>query len=288
MKKQTLEQYVRAAHTKQTADNYLYVIINFLSIHPDARKFQYMDLVQYFDQLTIRYPKVATRIRMLAAIKKYYDFLLHTGRRIDHPCRKLIIKRKKTAIQTQDLFSMNELQLLYTRPNRYKNLDVRDRVLFSFLLQQALSSHELAELNITNIDLDKGEVHIKASAKISGRILPLDVSQIALLIRYLNETRPAMIKAKTSKLIISKAGGGMSVDSIHAVFEPLRMLFPGRTMNPERIRMSVISYWLNDRKMPVEQVMELSGLKWASSVMQYKKIDIAEQSKLINRFHPLR
>lgn len=288
MKKQTLEQYVRAAHTTQTADNYLYVISNFLSIHPDARKFQYMDLVQYFDKLTIRYPKVTTRTRMLAAIKKYYDFLLHTGRRIDHPCRKLTIKRKKTAIQTQDLFSMNELQLLYTRPNRYKNLDVRDRVLFSFLLQQALSSHELADLNITNIDLDKGEVHIKASAKISGRILPLNVSQIALLIRYLNETRPAMIKSKTNKLIISKAGNGMSVDSIHAVFEPLRMLFPGRTMNPERIRMSVISYWLNDRKMPVEQVMELSGLKWASSVMQYKKIDIAEQSKLINRFHPLR
>lgn len=287
MKKQTLEQYIRSAHTKQTADNYLYVISNFLSIHPDARKFQYMDIVQYIDQLTIRYPKVATRTRMLAAIKKYYDFLLHTGRRIDHPCRKLIIKRKKTAIQTQDLFSMKELQLLYTRPKRYKHLDVRDCLIFSLLIHQALSSHEIAGLKLSDVDPDKGTVHIRSSAKIAGRTLPINDSQVSLIAKYLNETRFALITKPTNRLVLSKTGGSISVDGIHAIFAPLRMLFPGRTLNPERIRMSVISYWLNDREMPVEQVMELSGLKWASSVQQYKKIDVAVQRQIINRYHPL-
>lgn len=71
------------------------------------------------------------------------------------------------------------------------------------------------------------------------------------------------------------------------VIETLKPLFPDRNLNPERIRMSVISYWLNDKKFPVKQVMDLSGQKWPSTVMQYKKINVEEQRELINKFHPL-
>jgi len=183
---------------------------------------------------------------------------------------------------------MEELQLLYTRPNRYKFIDTRDKIITSLLIHQALTSNEIKDLNLTNIDLDMGTIYIKASRKISGRTLELDKSQIMLLDTYINEIRPKMIRTNTNRLILSKLGKEISVCGIHAIFEPMKVLFPYKNLCPERIRMSVISYWLNDKKIPVEQVMDMSGQKWPSSVMMYKKINIEEQRELINRYHPLR
>ncbi|MDD3875995.1 MAG: site-specific integrase [Bacteroidales bacterium] len=288
MVKQTLEQYLRANHTQSTADNYLFEIKNFIAINPRARFYKYGDLVKYVEGLAVRYSKVPTRVRILAAVKKYYDFLLHTGRRNNHPCRKLNIKRNKTAIQTQDLFTIEELQLLYSRPNRYKYIDTRDKVIISLLIHQALTSNEITNLNLSNVDLDKGTIHIKASRKISGRTLELDKSQIMLFDTYINEVRPKMKRSDTNRLILSKLGKGISVCGIHSIFEPMKVLFPNKNLCPIRIRMSIISIWLNEKKIPVEQVMDMSGQKWPSSVMMYKKINVEEQRELINRYHPLK
>lgn len=277
-----------ANHTAQTAENYLYEIKKYLAINPRARYFKYADIVCYIERLGNKYHKVANRARMLAAVKKYYDYLLFTGRRKDHPCRRFFIKRKRTAIQTQDLFDMEELELLYNRPNRYNKLNIRNQVIISLLIHQALTSNEIVNLVVSNINLDKGTVYVKASRNIAGRKLQLDVSQINLLNRYINETRLKMKCNDTNKLILSIRGKEISVDGINSIFEPLKLMFPGKTLNPCKIRMSVVSYWLNEKKIPVEQVMDLSGHKWASSVLMYKKTNIDEQLELINRYHPLR
>ena len=269
-------------------DSYLFEITNYLATNSRARFYKHVDIVRHIDELGAKYPAVATRTRILAAIKRYYDYLLFTGRRSDHPCRKLYIKVKKTAIQTQDLLSMEELQLLYTRPNRYTFLDLRNKVIISLLIHQALTSEDIISLNISNVDLDNGIIFIKASRKISSRSLELDKSQIMLFDTYINEIRPQMKRSDTNRLILSKLGNGITVDGIHSIFEPLKYLYINKNLNPEKIRMSVISYWLNDKKMPVEQVMDISGIKWASSIMMYKKQNTDEQRELINRYHPLK
>lgn len=97
------------------------------------------------------------------------------------------------------------------------------------------------------------------------------------------------MRTDTNRFTLNKLGEkhGITVSALFAVIETLKPLFPDRSLNPERIRMSVISHWLNDKRLPVEQVMDLSGIKWASSVMMYKKINEAEQREIVNKFHPL-
>jgi hypothetical protein len=50
---------------------------------------------------------------------------------------------------------------------------------------------------------------------------------------------------------------------------------------------SVISNWLNSRKIPIEDVQQMAGHKWPSSTERYKREDMDEQRKLINQFHSL-
>jgi integrase/recombinase XerD len=163
------------------------------------------------------------------------------GLRNEHPCKQLIIKNKQNqSVQVQDLFSSDELQLLLTRENRYQFLDSRNSVLLSLLIYQGLTSEELAELTVKNIDLDAGTIYIKASTSQNRRTLELLNKQMIVFSKYISEIRPELLRCNTDKLLLSKFGKPISVDGIHVIIEPLKPLFPDRNLNPRTIRMSVI------------------------------------------------
>ena len=217
-KKPDLENYLRGIVAEKTAQSYLYTINHFLKTNPKAKRYQYKDIVKHMDKVSQKQCNVQYRIRILSAIKKYYDYLVMYGYRNDHPCRKLNIKIKgNQTIQVQDLFNSTELQLLMERENRYKHLDMRNNVLISLLIYQGLASDEIARLSIKDIDLDNGTVYIKGSANLNKRTLELVPKQMILFHNYINETRPALLRGSSDKFILTKLGQPIVVNSIHAM-----------------------------------------------------------------------
>lgn len=288
MKKQTVEEFLLQSHTKQTVKSYLFAINHFLKMNPRAKRYKYQNIVSYMHEISQRQPSIQYRVTILSAIKKYYDFLVMNGYRDDHPCKRLNIKVKDNqTIQVQDLFNSEELQLLMKRENRYQHLDDRNGVLLSLLIYQALTSEEIAKLDVKDVDLDAGTIYIKASTNLNSRKLELVTKQMILFSRYINSVRPELLKCETDRLILTKLGKPISVDSIHAIVEPLKPLFPDRSLNPKTIRMSVICNWLNERKMSLEHVQELVGHKWPGTTEKYIRVNSLEEVELINRFFPV-
>jgi len=283
---ETIERYLRSSHTHQTANNYIYTIKHFLAIHTKAEMFSYNDIIMYMESLTRKGLKDQTRSRILAAIKRYYDFLMETGVRQDHPCRKLVVRNNRKNIQVQDLFSHEELEMLFSRPNRYRLLDIRNKVLLSLMIYQGLSSEEIVRLTINNIDIDQGTVYVKASKRYKSRLLELHRTQFSLFYEYINDIRPKLQRESTHKLVLGKLGAPISVDGIHSMIEPLKSLFPDRNLSPKTIRQSVISNWLNDRKIPLEDVQDLAGHHYPSATERYKRIDVDDKREWVNKFHP--
>lgn len=284
----TLEQYLIQRLAKTSVANYLYTIEHYLKTNPKAKRYKYQDLVNWLAEVRRQYPNIQTSIRILSAIKKYYEFLVWTGQRNDNPCQTLTVKvGGNHSIQTQDLFTSSELEMLLNRENRYKDLLDRNKVLISLMIYQGLTSDEVIRLDVDNIDLDAGTVCVKGSSKLNRRTLELRPNQIRILDRYINETRPQMKRANTSKLILNKLGKPITVEGLFAVVETMTALFPVRKLNPRTIRMSVISNWINERKYSLETVQELAGHKWPSSTEKYRRPDENEQRKLINQFFPI-
>ena len=287
MKIPTLEMYLNEMLTTKTAESYLYTINHFVNTNPKAKRYRFKDMVNYMEQISQKQSNPQYRIRILSAIKKYYDYLIITGQRSDHPCKKLNIKRNSTqAIQTQDLFSSEELQLLLQRENRYWFLELRNRVLLSLLIFQGLSSEEIIRLELKDIDLDNGTIYIKASKNLNRRTLELKPKQILPLSKYIDEVRPKMLMVKTDKLILNKLGKPISVDGIHSIFDQLKELFPDKKLSPQTIRMSVICNWLNEKRYSLEHTQELAGHKWIGTTEKYIKVDSKNERELINRFFP--
>ncbi len=287
----TIGEYLYQEMAKASAANYLHTINHFLKIHPKAKRYKYLDLVNYLADVRQRYPNTQTSIRILSAIKRYYEYLESTGQRNDNPCQTLTVKvGSNHSIQFQDLFTSSELEMLMSRENRYRDLLDRNKVLISLIIYQGLTSDELIRLDVGNINLDAGTVRVKGSSKLLGRTLQLKPQQILLLDRYIHHTRGQMMKRKankTSKLILNKLGEPITVEGIFAVIEPLAALFPDRKLNPRTIRMSVISNWMNERKLPLETVQDLAGHRWPSSTEKYRRPNDNERRKLINQYFPI-
>lgn len=287
MEKPDLENFLRGIVSEKTAESYLYTINHFLNTNPKAKRYQYKDIVNYMEKVSKKQSNIQYRIRILSALKKYYDYLVMSGYRSDHPCKRLNIKIKgNQTIQVQELFNSMELQLLMERENRYKHLDVRNNVLISLLIYQGLASDEIVRLTVKDIDLDNGTIYIKGSANLNKRKLELVPKQMILFSNYINETRPAIKRSITDKFILTKLGKPITVDSIHAMTELFRVLFPDRKLNPQTIRMSVICNWLNEKNIPLERVQELAGHKWPGTTEKYIKVNSLEQRELINRYFP--
>lgn len=288
MKLETIEQYLYKNHTDQTAKTYLYYIQVFKMRQPNSLKMMYADILEYINTIRQSGRNAEQISPQFAAIKKYYDYLLETGQRNDHPCSGISLRRKKKPVQLQDLFTPTELELLMGRENRFNNLGLRNKVAISLLIHQGLTCSELCRIDLKDIDLDGGTVYVKGSKKCSARILGLKSSQILLIKNYIETSRKNLLKSNTSFLLITQRGVPETVDGINSMVESLKGMFLGKNLNPSTIRQSVISNLLNVYKKPLEDVQLFAGHKWPSSTEQYRRKDINEQREMINKWHPLK
>ena len=288
MRPETLEQYIYKSHTDQTAKTYLYYISVFKMKQPNARALVYLDIIDYVNDIKKNSTEVSKVSPHFSAVKRYYDYLLETGQRNYHPCKIINLKSKRKPIQIQDFFSPSELDLLMTRENRFANLELRNKVIISLLIYQALVCSELCRLELRDIDLDNGTIYVKGSKKNSSRTLSLKQNQIKLIMDYISTSRKNLLRCETDYLLITQRGVAETVDGIHSMIEPLKGLFMDRNLTPSTIRQSVIANLLNIHKQPLDVVQVFAGHKYPSSTEQYRRKDINEQLDKINMWHPLK
>jgi site-specific recombinase XerD len=286
----TFERYLaQRKHSAKTIRSYSYAVKNFLALRPDAAKFSYRDVINFMSEKVAQTENKSAIAVELAAIKRYYDFLLETGVRQDHPCRSLNFKgtsRNRNVVHV-DLFSSEELEKLLEREERYAALKLKNQALVSLLIYQGLIAQEIANMKTHHVDLDAGLIYVKESRMSSRRHLPILPRQYRILERYLRESRGELISVETDALLVGKLGTPITVDDIHYIISTYKPLFPDRNITPMIIRQSVIANWLNEASLALEQVQIMAGHRWISTTLKYRQSNHEQHRELINRWHPL-
>jgi integrase/recombinase XerD len=283
-----LYTYLRMHYSEKTAGAYLREIDIFLFNYPDAWKMSYKDLLEYVGFLRKRYSNVATLNRTLSSMKVYYDFLCDMGVRDDQPARNIRLRgRRNRDVQLQDLLSMEELELLFNRAERYGALETRNRVLMSLVVYQALLPREMEAIVITDLNLEAGEMYIRPTPKTSGRTLPLKPVQILLFYAYVQDKRPELLKENTSeKLLIGLRGGDMSGEDITKhIQRTARAVYGRRRVNAAVIRQSVIANLLKAGH-DLSVVQAFAGHKYPSSTERYRQEGVETLKAAVGKYHP--
>ena len=289
------EKYLEQKNlTDKTIRCYSKKISSFLIIHPGAENYGYNDIVLFLGELQKRNATASVKSWWLNALKQYYNFLIETGKRDDHPCSSLTIKGifTRRGVIHADLFTSAELELLMNREEIYAHVKIKNQLIVSFLIYQGMLSHEIAGLKLKHVDLDAGTVYVKGGRVNKSRTLELHKRQMLLIDKYVNESRKRLLKARkgnipNDSLLLNYRGKSLAVDNVLVVLEGMRNMFPGKNLTTVNVRDSVIANLLNESKLPLEQVQLIAGHRWISSTARLRKKDLKAQQEILKRFHPL-
>ncbi|OJH11038.1 hypothetical protein FPG87_13115 [Flavobacterium psychrophilum] len=266
-----------------------------------APKATFKEVLNYIEHLRKNYDLHPKTLRhCLYGVKIYFNYLLETGQRNDHPCSELFLKDKiDKQIQVDNLYSSETLEKFFEtyQIKKKKYLENRNKIIISLLIYQALTVKEIAELEVQNINLEKCEIFIKANQELTAkspqsRTLPLQAKQILLIYKYLNEDRPKLLSY--SKVPPSGVRGlfilGQYGEKInpHGISKMINEQKPkSEQIQPMKIRQSVIANLLkkeNDTRI----VQVFSGHRRASTTIQYKQTELEQLQNAVNNYHPIR
>ena len=280
-KDEQLETYLEQNLQKSTVKNYLYEINKFTLLNRNTETYDYKKVMEYVEIIRKNY-EPASIIRILSALKKYYDYLVNTGIRKDNPARAIQLRDiRKKPIQLQDLFTDNELQkLLEPRKERYRLLAKRNQIIMGLLVHQALKIGEITQLKVENINLQKAQINITGTAQTNNRILPLKAEQILLFYNYLEYK-----KDSSNVFLINKLNSPITGEDINYLISTYQNQFT-KKLTSITIRQSIITNLLtkgNDLRM----VQEFAGHKYLDTTEKYKQTGIKALQNAIEKHHPI-
>ena len=282
-----LKDYLESQLKKGTYKSYLYEIEKFKKHYKNPDKLNYQELMNYVELLRKNYNPQSIR-RTIYAIKKFYDYLLETGKVKYNIAKNIKIRDgKENPLQLQELLTEKELlQLLEPRKERYKILEKRNQIIISLLVNQALLVSDIENLRIENLDLKNAKIKVKSTGITNERILDLKAEQILLFYEYLKEDRELLEKQKTSFFLLNKLGSKITADDINYLVSTYQKDFI-KKITTIKIRQSVIKLKL-DQGENLRKVQYFAGHKHADTTEKYRETGIEALQTAINQFHPIK
>lgn len=274
---------------KSSVESYLYDIEKYKKANKNADKYDYQKVMQYIELLRNNH-KVSNVKRVIASIKKYYDYLIEIGKRKDNPARAIKLRdSKENPIQLQDLFTEKELQnLLNPREERYPFLDKRNKIIMSLLVHQGLRIGEIENIKLTDIDLEKATIQIHKTGITNARNLPLKAEQILLLYEFINQDRNKLktFRNDQNALLLGKLGTPIRKEDVDYLISTYQKQFK-KKLTSTTIRQSVIANLLiknNDLRI----VQHFAGHKSPDTTEKYRQTGLNALKTAIDKLHPIR
>jgi len=305
-----LEEYLRNEYSKTSVNSYKNIINRYLlTVGNRAEKANYTDVLDYIGLLREQNLHPKSLRNNLFAIKIYYRYLVATGKRKDHPCQYLYLKDQiNRAIQVESLYPKEILQELYDNwKSKNPEHQQRDKIIISLLIYQALTVLEIAQLKVSDINLEKGTINIKEGGalknanehfserarvprgKNKGRKLSLKPNQILLFHNYQKQDwkgywRKQKPSKRTDYFLMNEQGLQLWQGGINRMINQDRD--KQNKLIPLKIRQSVIAHLLKENN-DIRIVQEFAGHRRTASTEAYKQTGLEELKSAIEKLHPL-
>lgn len=287
-----LNEYLKKEYSKNAIGSYESTIKRYvLAMGNKAEQGTYSDVLDYIGLLREQNLHPKTLRNNLFAIKIYYRYLVEIGKRNDHPCQYLNLKDQiNRAIQVEALYPKELLENLFeTWESKNKVNQIRDKIIISLLVYQALLVLEISQLKTSDIDLEKGTIRIQGNVKNKGRTLSLKPKQILLFHNYLkNEFKNYRNQQKPSKrqdyFLLNEEGLQLWQGGINRMINGEKD--KQNKLIPLKIRQSVIAHLLKENN-DIRIVQEFAGHRRTSSTEAYKQTGLEELKSAIDKLHPL-
>ncbi len=286
------------AYINYTSDFLFYLRENFLS----EKKVKRTDLHSYIAKCKSSGDSPKLINRKVAAVRKYYRYLQKRGIISGNPADGLYLRTRKKSIPT-GMLNEAELKLLYESYQVTDLRTVRNKVILSLMINQAITTDYIGRIEPVHLLLREGKIRIPGSRHEAGRTLALEAHQVIELQEYLQKIRPQILHSITKKnitpgrkadnpdieklrrqLFISMNGSAEMKNSLMHLVRALKQINP-KVRSCRHIRQSVITIWL--KRYDLRTVQYMAGHKRISSTERYQVGYLEDLQESINKCHPL-
>lgn len=253
-----------------------------------AETIDYKTFLKYIEELRKRNLKPRTLRGYVSNLKIYFDYLVAVDIRQENSIQNIHIKGVKKEV-IHNILSQDELEDLYQSYNTTKGNPLarkRNKILLGLLVYQGLTTQNLQQLQIENVQLYKGKIDILGTKKSNGRILELKPWQLMELMEYINEVRPRILEqtSKETEQLFLPLGNSLKLqNSISKIVKELKKI-NHKFIDVKQIRTSVIICWL--KQYNLRKAQYLAGHRYISSTERYQQDDLESLHKTINTYHP--
>ena len=222
--------------------------------------------------------------RRLAAIRMFHRFL--TRERITPADPSNLIDSPKLWKKIPDTLSLNEVEALIAEPDVRNTQGIRDKAVFETLYATGMRVSEAVNLKKDNVNLDIGFLRCIGKGN-KERVIPLGKKAIATIRRYLEVSRPALLKKKECEfLFVSRLGKRISRQSLWKLIKKYaQQAGIKKSIKPHILRHSFATHLL-ERGADLRSVQEMLGHSDISTTQIYTHIN-KDRLKTIHRmYHP--
>lgn len=242
------------------------------------------ELRGFLEYLTAIGKSEATCTRMLASTRCFYKYLIWAGEAHANPTDG--IRAQKTQQHLPGILEASEVTLLLAQPSGNDYKSIRDKAMLETLYATGMKVSELMELEVSDVNLQIGIVHMRHSRH--ERIVPLYPAAVKAVANYLHNVRPAIVLDDDSgRLFTNMNGQPMSRQGFWKIIKHYsEKAGIKKDITPHTLRHSFAAHLLENGAQ-LKYIKEMLGHSDVSSTQIYAQFIKNKYTQTYSKFHPL-
>lgn len=219
--------------------------------------------------------------RFLASWRGFFRFLQQQGWLSHNPVQG--IQGPKLDQPLPKVWGVDQLQQLLDSPAQ-EPVQIRDKAILELLYSSGLRVNELAQLDVSDLDLSQGMVLVRQGKRDKQRLVPVGSKAKAALQAWLQQ-RLMWQSEPQGPLFISQQGRRLQVRSIQQRVAHWAKRVSGEHLHPHQLRHSFASHVLESSG-DLRGVQELLGHADIRTTQIYTHLDFQHLAQVYDQAHP--
>lgn len=223
--------------------------------------------------------------RYFSSIKGFFRYLLVNKYINENPVEKLT--PPKLAKNLPEVLSVNEIDLIFSKPGTGDKLGLRDRAILELMYACGTRVSEMINLKVSDLFFEDEVIRVFGKGS-KERIVPIGTSAVKWITSYLNKSRPLLEKKMKSENYLFLNGRGTRLSRMGAwkiIGRYAKEAGIMKSVHPHTFRHSFATHLLEGGA-DLRAVQEMLGHADISTTQIYTHIDREYIKQVHKEFHP--
>ncbi len=228
-----------------------------------------------------------TKALMIRPVKRLFEYLTENNQLLLNPTEGIVETCRKNR-KIGPTLTQEEMKKLLEQPNMSFNAGIRDRAILETLYATALRIGELLSLEVYDVDLREGVIHVRKGKGRKQRVVPLGKTATGYLKEYLDKVRPRFGRKnlKERRLFLNIKGEPITYGNVRlSLYRCAKQAEIKKSTPPHAFRRSCATHMLQEGA-DIRYIQKLLGHSRLSTTQKYTKVIPVDIKKTHKETHP--